>query len=140
MSGEPLRITIPLPPKGCAQNTHGHWIVRHRANATHREEALLAARQVYLWKTRFAFERATITPTFYCAPSKADGGDGRYRPLDSTNAAASLKAAVDGLVDGGIFPSDDHRTVRMMPPVLKRTKKEHQGRAEVVLEVSEWTD
>ena len=138
-----LRITIPLPPKALSPNFHGsHWFVKDATKA-YRKAAGWAAKAAMSDRSPFfvAFDRATVTATFYCGPTmmtKAGVPDGLYRPLDSTNANDSLKAAIDGLKDAGVFPEDDHTRVRMMPPTLLRRKKEHQGRAEVLLEIEEW--
>ena len=74
-----------------------------------------------------------ISTTWYMGPTY----DPRYRPLDSTNANAALKAAIDGFVDAGLVPNDSYKFVSLMPPTLFRSKKEHEGKAEIIVEVRE---
>jgi hypothetical protein len=73
-----------------------------------------------------------ISADFYCGPTLYP----RYRPLDIGNAIGSLKAAVDGLVDAGMSATDSHRDVVWGDVRLLRAKKEHQGRACVVLTIT----
>lgn len=67
---------------------------------------------------------------FWCAPVK---GDKRYRPLDKGNAIGSLKAAIDGIVDAGVVPSDSHEWLSFGDIELYRTKDKHGGETGLTL-------
>jgi hypothetical protein len=121
-----ITLEIPLPPRECSQNYHGHWRRVHASVKEYRETCALLFRQAAPgWKAR----PVRVSAEFFCGPSV----EPRYRPLDIGNAIGSLKAAIDGLVDGGMSPSDSHKDVVWGDVRLFRAKKEHQGRACVVL-------
>ncbi|GEM_PF-3099013 len=127
-----LTIEIPLPPVGCAQNSRKHRMAANRDVQAHREHARDAARQVRLAAGLGApaFRSIVVTATWFMAPRAKDG---RYRPLDGTNAQGALKAALDGLTDAGLTMDDDDAAVRQMPPTMLRRPEQHGGRAMVSL-------
>lgn len=130
-----VELTIPLPPKGCAQNTRMHWRVRHKADQISRDEAFGAALEAYM--THGAFSGPVrVHHTWYMARNAAEGARGvprRYRPLDEGNAIGALKAAIDGVVASGLIRADDHKSLKWGDGVLLRSAKDHQGRSCVVL-------
>lgn len=52
-----------------------------------------------------------------------------YIPNDIGNAWASLKAAIDGLVDAKVIPDDSHKWLTYGECKLFRTAKEHGGKS-----------
>lgn len=124
-----MNLTLPLPGRGCSPNHHGHWRTRATATKAHREAAKLACLAALPADWRPVPVR--IHAEFFMGPS---AGRGRvYRPLDVANAIGSLKAAVDGLVDAGLTPSDSHQWVTWGEVKLRRRKADHGGRCEVVV-------
>lgn len=96
-------IEIPLPPKELSPNGgHGHWAARARATKAHREVAWWKAFSV-LTTNRMArcTTKAIISVEYRCSK----GADG-YVARDVQNAIIALKAAIDGLVQGGILVGD----------------------------------
>lgn len=149
-----LTLTIPLPPKGCSPNlaSSRHW--QNRAHATEWYRERVATIAGVALPSDWVQQKVRISTTWYMGQTdeeialRAAKNAGarsvkgiqrmwavKVRPLDSTNAASCLKGAIDGLVDAGVVPKDDHRWVSMDSPVLLRTAKEHNGRAEIVLKI-----
>jgi len=86
-------ITLPLPPRECHPNTSGiHWARKAKAKKSQRETAWAIAFHV-----RGNFEQPIIAATFYGKTS---------HKKDRDNSIASLKSAIDGLVDAGLFADD----------------------------------
>lgn len=116
-------VTIPVPAVWwMSANQRGHW--RTRATKTHevRSIALLLGRQHLRPVTR-----AHVTVQV-CYPRKSHA--------DPANAYPTIKAAVDGLVDAGIFPDDDHEHLigpdMRMGPTTKQT-----GQYALIFEIKE---
>lgn len=85
-----IRLSLPAHP--CNPNSRAHWAVKARAVKALRTEAYLVAAT-----TRNQFSHPLISATFYHAAK---------RVRDRDNAIASLKGAIDGLVDGAVFAND----------------------------------
>lgn len=119
-----ITITLPTPPSELNPNsTRPHW--RYKAKATkhyRKRSADEAAIGVYQLEDQegFPLKRAVIQVTYY-HPTKAF--------KDPDNILASLKAAFDGLVDGGILADDRDVTY---PPV-KRFKDADCPRVELAI-------
>ncbi len=125
-----VTLEIPLPPVECSQNWRGHWAPKAKATAEYRQDVAM------LWRLNAPHDWRTapvvLSMEFYMGPTI----ERRYRPLDVGNAIGAMKAAIDGLIDAGMAPSDSHRNVMFGPVVLYRAKKEHQCRACVRLTVT----
>lgn len=87
-------------------NGRYHWAARAKRTRWIRQAAKLAARDTQ--RHRQAHITAYVA---YPRQNKADPG----------NAYPTLKAAIDGVIDAGILPDDDHKhlpalTIRRDPP------------------------
>lgn len=133
MSRASVQIEIPLPPEGCGPNTYRHWTKKSAAARTYREEAHLLARAAHSGPP--FDEPVIVSCEWFMGKTAAQklGADRRYRPLDTANAIASLKAAIDGIVDAGVLTGDSHKHLSWGRTILHRAAKEHGGRACVVL-------
>lgn len=124
-----LTINLPLPPKACSPNFKGHWAEKGRATKQYREAARMLC---YAAKPKdWDAERISIKPEFFLSRHDTRG----YHPLDKQNAIASLKAAIDGLVDAGLLPNDSNNKIVWEDPILHRSLKEHKGKAAVLLHI-----
>ncbi len=137
-----LTIHLPLPPKGCSPNEHSHWRIRAKATKEYREAAFMAGFGIHQTPEWEPIRPVRLLATFDMGPSTFGGPLGftrthLYRPLDAANAIGSLKAAIDGLVDAGMTPSDSHEWVHWENPILNRKKKDHGGRCGVVLTITQ---
>lgn len=134
-----VTITIPLPPKGCAQNTRQHWRVRHKADTIAKEESFNVAMEARLKHGSFD-KPVKVNHTWYMARDAREGMRGvprRYRPLDEGNAIGALKATIDGVVAAGLLPADSHDWLKWGDGNLYRNAHNHQGQACVILEFVE---
>lgn len=129
-----LTIEIPLPPKRCSPNgQHGHWSTQAAARKEYRHWAYIAALAVK--PKEWDASPVRIDHEWFMGGGRK--GDGSYRPLDTGNAVAALKGAIDGLKDAGVIEDDNHLLVKWGECILHRTKKEHNGKSCVVLTLSE---
>lgn len=145
-----LVIHLTLPGRGVSSNHHGHFGKRAKDAAQWRMEAYLRAKSALASAAAagdpFTAERIRVWAVWFMGgPRLSSGGkpvkvsDGRYRPLDASNAAHALKPAIDGLVDAGVVPADDHSRVQVGDQILARTLKEHAGRSGVILCIEDAT-
>jgi len=118
-------IRIPPPPKALAPHANGNsHFPKSNATKEHRQIAKLLSHGKPKIKGAVRVEIV-----WNMAPDK-----NAYHPLDIQNAIASLKAAMDGIVDSGVLEGDSHTTVIGFCPVtLNRRKELHKGRSEVIL-------
>lgn len=133
-------LTLQLPPRECGGNSSVHWSKKAKAIRQYRQDA----RIIYMAHEQSlnlpSIPKSNTTPirisaTFYTF--KCIGTDDRYRPRDWDNAIRSLKPAVDGLVDGGLIPDDNHNylswgEVKIIPSVKH---KDANGKPRVVLTI-----
>jgi hypothetical protein len=117
-------------------------MVKAKARRSYREAAQEAAKGIHLLDEWQPIRPVKILAEFYCGPGtigKLLGivQKGLYRPNDADNAIGSLKSFIDGLVDAGMVPDDSHKWISWENPRLYRTEKEHQGRCEVVLTITQ---
>lgn len=95
-------IRIPPPPKALAPHANGNsHFPKSNATKEHRQIAKLLSHGKQKIKGAVRVEIV-----WNMAPDK-----NAYHPLDIQNAIASLKAAMDGVVDAGVIEKDSHRTV-----------------------------
>ena len=59
------------------------------------------------------FDHVTLDVEYRVCRSKTLPGDIYYRPTDPDNALASIKAAIDGLVDAGVLLDDKRTNVKL---------------------------
>lgn len=133
-----ITVWVPLPPSGCAQNTHCHWRAKAKDVKLAREEAFNAGMGALIDHGEIR-NAVTIHHTWYMARDGAEKPK-RYRPLDEGNAIGALKATIDGLVECGLLANgDSHKWVKWGNGLLFRAAKDHGGRCgvELVLEVEE---
>lgn len=93
-----ISLTIPAPDIPLTANQRLHF--RRHAEATRNwrlRAALLARRETPM-------QRAHVT--YYVSH-----GDAHNRKRDAANWYPTVKAALDGIVDGGVLPGDDDRFV-----------------------------
>ena len=77
-------------------NQRTHWAVRARRTRTLRTEAALRAHHA---GRHDPLDRVHVTATI---------GYPRTGRADPANAAPTVKALIDGIVDAGLIPDDDH--------------------------------
>lgn len=95
-------IRLPLPPKECQPNARVHWAARWRAGQRHKTRARSASsRIVEHLGTSPLIMKASVKITFYHKIR---------RRRDPDNALASMKAAIDGLVESGLLGDDSQLT------------------------------
>jgi len=103
-----LTILLSLPPKALSPNARVHYMARAKSAKLYREAGA--------WEAVSAMRRAKIRPP------KAKKATVRYtavhkvrRRRDHDNLIASMKPALDGLVDSGLL--EDDSGVTMLPVV-----------------------
>ncbi len=121
---------VPLPVYGCSGNTVKHWRVRQQARKQYRTECFYTYKEAKLPKMEGL---CWISLTFYNGPTKP--GDRRYRPRDESNGIEAAKSLQDALVDAGIIQDDTRKYLRQGPVEILGTKKEHGGRAGVLVKL-----
>lgn len=91
-------VTLPLPPKQLSPNfrSRSHWS-KTNAIKKYREDAHAAAIHAKVRNKRL--ETASVQCIFYLK-------GGRGRKPDPDNLLASMKSAIDGLVDAKVFLGD----------------------------------
>lgn len=97
-----LTVVLPLPHKALSPNSRGHWAVKAKAVKKARADAYAATIAVMREGGPRGFmivppAKANVRATFY-KRTKAHA--------DTDNAAASLKAYLDGMADAGIVAND----------------------------------
>lgn len=106
----PWQLTLPgNRPQMLTANGRVHWRVRAARTRYWRSIALLHARSLLATGTWHRLDQARIE-------IRLDWPDQRRR--DPANWAPTAKAIVDGLVDAGLIPDDDHR--HLIGPDLRR--------------------
>jgi crossover junction endodeoxyribonuclease RusA len=93
---EPLRLTLPLPPRELHPNARPHWAKKARAVRDYRRLAWAYARDA-VHPNPPRWKEAETRVVFYFATHRTRDGDG---------AAAALKAAWDGIADAGVVEND----------------------------------
>jgi len=98
-------INIPaLPPKEASPNWRGHWSEKYRAMRDYKSLVIVRAREAMRANhPTQPITTATIATTLIVR-------DARYIK-DGDNAIASLKAAIDGIVEAGILKDDKYINV-----------------------------
>ena len=130
------RFSIPLPPSELSPNARHHWAAKNRAiNGTGGHGGYKGEVFALAWKAKpDAFNPKPIRITFDWYMGPMPGCD-CYRPRDADNAVAAMKAAIDGIKMARWVPDDGHQWVKIGEPTLRRTKKDHQGRCEIVVTI-----
>jgi crossover junction endodeoxyribonuclease RusA len=93
---EEINIVLPLPPRVLSPNARTHWAVKSRATKALRCMAYLEVRKVCLGQSK-GWTTADCKVTWHAKTR---------RRMDRDNCLAMLKAAFDGLVDGGLLVDD----------------------------------
>lgn len=125
----PFVIALPTGMKLLNANHRPHHRVRHEVTKELRGAAIAAVRECPALMDALAaakpgplFQRAHIIGV-YCPPNR-----GRRDPA---NLYPSFKAAVDGLVDAGLFEDDDH--TRVVGPDMRLGKVVKRGQLVLVV-------
>jgi hypothetical protein len=108
---------LPLPSLALSPNARVHWAVKARAVKAYRQACAWAfqAAKPAGWKPQ---------PIEIEVEYRAHKGVGGYRPVDSDNAAASIKNAIDSMRDAGIVLSDSRKQLIWVSFKLLTTKPE----------------
>lgn len=93
-------VTVPIPPRELSPNARPHYLTKARVKARYRRDCYLAALSDLSGYIMPRWERATVDVRWY-------GKTKTCLSMDRDNAIASLKAAIDGLTDVGVWV-DDH--------------------------------
>jgi len=96
-------VAIPaLPPKEASPNWRGHWTVKAKAVRQYRRLVYLCAvserNRIGRWES---LDGCNISAAFYVK--------NRRYVMDDDNARATLKPAIDALVDAGIVEKNDRK-------------------------------
>jgi Holliday junction resolvase RusA-like endonuclease len=116
---EKVKIVMRLPPKPLHPNSRPHYIAKAKAARAYREIARLNALAI---RPPAPWRAATVQCTFFFTTNRRRDGD---------NWLASMKAAFDGLADGGLVVNDAGFT--HLPPRLVT------DRAHPRVEIEVWT-
>jgi len=119
-----LHIVLPLPPRELSPNARGGWQKTSKAKAEFRRLAHSAS-----WRAMAYFgmeqpprlREGELCVTFYHIVK---------RRRDPTNYDAMLKAAIDGIVDAGVYNDDDW----LQPPRVRFEIDKANPRTELVHE------
>lgn len=112
-----LTAVMGIPPRELSPNARVHWAAKARATKRYRYESFVE------WK-KAIMHAGGWTPipvelrVEYTHFRRADG----YLPMDEENAIAAIKAAIDGMVDAGIVPTDSAKWLRVGRLVIIPTK------------------
>jgi len=130
------QFSIPLPPSELSPNGRHHWAAKNRAiNGTGGRVGYKGEVFALAWKAKpVALNPKPIRITFDWYMGPMPGCD-CYRPRDADNAVAAMKAAIDGIKMARWVPDDGHQWVKIGEPTLRRTKKDHQGRCEIMVTI-----
>ncbi|GGQ48592.1 hypothetical protein [Streptomyces asoensis] len=125
----PYVITLPAGLKILNANQRPHYRVRHEITKELRAEAMKAVSECPALMEALAaakpdalFPRAHILGV-YCPPDRGRRDPANYYP--------SFKAAVDGLVDAGLFDDDDH--TRVLGPDMRLGRVVKRGQLVLVV-------
>ena len=128
-----IKFTIPLPPRELSPNHKCHWAKKAKAVEGYREAVRWTAhngRMIHGAPSPM-FQKCQIQ--YEIIIRREPGG---YLPRDADNAIASLKAAQDGMKDGGLFSDDSHDKVTALPPIFTKPKR-NDKRTGILVTVSE---
>ena len=120
-----VTITLPEPPKELNPNGRHHWRAKLRPKQQYRETAKWCGMEMV--GDREPVEAAEVWITYYHRTAN-------HRDRD--NILASLKPAIDGLVDAGLLADDSDLTYR---PIRRETDKGNP-RVEVTIEAVDMED
>ena len=133
-----IHIQVPLPPVELSPNRNFHFAVEGHHKREYRTEcAWLAAKAVK--DAGFSFKLAVISARFVIIDKCPIANEHKmatvrgkpmsipvkYRPQDSMNGMAALKAAQDGFVDGGLCKNDSRHYVMQGPVIIERMTRTH---------------
>jgi hypothetical protein len=108
-------VAFSIPPRELWPNGRPNPFAKARAVRAHRDTArMTAAAAVTLGRIGKPWERATLQTAFYWPD---------LRRRDEGNAVASLKAYIDGLVDGGLLVDDSTANLRHLPATFDIDRK-----------------
>lgn len=136
-----IQIEVPLPPAACHPHAKGHWRPKAEATKEYRQMAKIAA--IQQTKGCKFLGRCRVSHEWFMGKCRAEQSVSplrsakRYRPRDIANAIASLKAAIDGIVDAGVIGDDNHKVLQWGDCTLHRDAKSHGGKSCVVLRFEE---
>lgn len=111
MSIETVLIVLPLPPSILGPNRIvASFGGRMKKAAASKRYRALACREAESQGVEVPWRRSTVQATFFHKTA---------RRRDDVNHLASLKAAYDGVVDGGILEDDDSKHLITLPAVFQ---------------------
>lgn len=124
LTGRAVALTLPWPPAALSPNARTHYMVKARAVRGYRQDAFVmaCATRVESQDWRALSAPVALLVTFY-APDR--------RARDTDNLIASLKPAIDGIVQSGLLVADDTEALRWEEPLFVLGGK--PGRVEVRL-------
>ena len=138
-------ISIPLPNRNLTAQQGVHRMVKRDATCAYRQqvETIVRAKRLPQFKGK-----VRIHHVWFCGLSNIEKAYrqnkveipkkvGLYRPDDEGNATASLKAAIDGLVDAGLLRGDTRHDLTWGDYEKLSTAKQHGGRCEIILFLKE---
>jgi len=108
MEEKTVIIRFPPPAKPLNMNERLHWSQRARRTKAWRQAAATAAMAIK--KSQRGQPPSTVSISLPVRSLKVR--------RDPSNWAPTLKAAIDGLIDAGVFPDDDSRWVTTFEPAF----------------------
>lgn len=116
-----VTITLPLPHRVLSPNGRAHWRQKASEIRAYRRRSQVAAwTATFGYRDQFPWHAAEIEIAWFAKTA---------RKVDQDNVIASMKSAIDGLVDGGILSDDRDVTYR---PV-RREKDASNPRVEITV-------
>lgn len=119
-----LSIDIGIPPATLSPNGRVHWARKSKAKKHQRQSAKYVALAAIDRAPAPAWPEANVMLRWHSV---------RNRWPDADNAIASVKGAIDGLVDAGVLADDDKLTWHPM----ERLKDPKNPRVEIVVWVGD---
>ena len=95
-----LTLTLPMPDPKLWANRNTHWRAKGPIAKSHRQNAC--------WVTLAQMGVLGISPVWPAATISFVFWFKDKRKRDVLNAAQAMKASIDGIVDAGLIPDDDH--------------------------------
>jgi hypothetical protein len=121
-----VTIKLPLPPAALSANPRGtpHWRTKQDAKVAYRELATAHtknAMHAHGFSAPFQ-HRVKVVITFGTLGRKFNRNT--YAPKDEGNAVQSLKAAFDGVVNGGLLADDESRYLTIGEVIISKEEPE----------------
>ena len=110
-----LTIELPLPPQEIRPNTRVHWARKAKKVREYRSRSKWAAIHALSEREETAFANSDCSFPIRKPTVRITMLNKTARKMDQDNLIASMKSAMDGLTDAGVW--DDDREVTILSPI-----------------------